>query len=280
MFWKNQISNRVVTRGARERWTSLLPDSIAEALLCSPRITIVDGDIIAEKIGLSDEMWNTLEQTVNITIHSASSINLLSGLPKMSRSVIQPTLELAECSLKFRNLERFVYISIAYCNTHLWKLTEAADVPVQEDIYPLGQEKDSGQQALEAWNEVQTTGTSHEYRSYDFPFAYAYAKHLTERLITHKFNKHDISNKLLIIRPSAIAPAIELPYQGFSSPASTPSTVLAASIVLYPGRHMVIAGRCQDPWKETTMDEVPVDVVVDRLLIHTAFATSGCIHAV
>lgn len=159
-------------------------------------------------------------------------------------------------------------------------MTEAADVPVQEDIYPLGQEKDSGQQALEAWNEVQTTGTSHEYRSYDFPFAYAYAKHLTERLITHKFNKHDISNKLLIIRPSAIAPAIEFPYQGFSSPASTPSTVLAASIVLYPGRHMVIAGRCQDPWKETTMDEVPVDVVVDRLLIHTAFATSGCIHAV
>ncbi|OJJ82552.1 uncharacterized protein ASPGLDRAFT_67980 [Aspergillus glaucus CBS 516.65] len=238
--------------GARERWTSLLPDSIAEALLCSPKITIVDGDIIAEKMSLSDEMWNTLEQTVNITIHSASSINLLSGLPKMSRSVIQPTLELAECSLKFRNLERFVYISTAYCNTHLWRLTEAADVPGQ------------------ATNTAFTIS----------PFAYAYAKNLTERLITHKFNKHDISNKLLIIRPSVIAPAIEFPYQGFSSPASTPSTVLAASIVLYPGRHMVIVGRCQDPWKETTMDEVPIDVVVDRLLIHTAFATSGCIHAV
>lgn len=89
-----------------------------------------------------------------------------------------------------------------------------------------------------------------------------------------------IPNKLLIIRPSVIAPKIEFPYHGFSSFASRPSTALAASIVPYPGRHMLIAGRCGDPWKETAMDKVPVDMIVDRLLIHTVFATSGCVHAV
>lgn len=35
-----------------------------------------------------------------------------------------------------------------------------------------------------------------------------------------------------------------------------------------------------DPWKNTTLDEVPVDVVVNRLVAHIAFGSDGCVHAV
>ncbi|KAI9925340.1 hypothetical protein AWENTII_011819 [Aspergillus wentii] len=267
------------TQGAHEKWKSLLSEQSAATLLESKKITVINGDISIPKMGLWFDTLEELEQSVNIVIHATSSIDLLGDLGEMSRSVIAPTLELASLALNFQNLERFVYVSTAYCNAHLWTETDATDVPVKEEIYHLENEVELGSQALAAWSEIQETGTSSEYTSHDFPWAYAYAHHLTERLVTDLFASHDAFEKLLIIRPSMIGPAIEYPHPGFSS-SSTPLTALAASILLYPGRHMRIAGRAKNPWTETTLDEVPVDVVVDRLLMHLVYGTTGCVHAV
>lgn len=53
-------------------------------------------------------------------------------------------LKASRMLVEVSKLERFIYISTECSNTHLWKLTGATDVPVQEDIYPLGQETDLG----------------------------------------------------------------------------------------------------------------------------------------
>lgn len=241
-------------------------------------MTVVDGDMTDDEMELSEKDLLLLCNSVNIVIHAASRYNLRNSLWELSYPMIAPSLSLLQMALQFPHLQRFVFISSAYANAHLWMASESSDVPVEERIYPLNPE---GEDLRQTWRDVQKTGTSREYESHDFPWPYAYAKHLAERLIMHKASEYNASEKMLILRPSVIGPADELPYPGFCTALSAPSsTAIAASYILHPGRRIVLSSRCQNPNQEATVDEVPVDVVVDRLLVHVALGTVGCVHAV
>lgn len=214
-------------------------------------------------------------------IHAATPIRLKNSLRELSYTVIAPTLCLAQYALKFPKLEKFVFLSTAYANAHLWNTSTAHDVEVEERLYSLSKEaEDPCQTAPEAWRQVQAEGSSDEYDAHDFPWPYAYAKHLAERLILNKASDKGVLDKFLIIRPSVVGPADQFPYHGFTTPYSTPSTACAAAYALHPGRKIMLASRCENPERQATIDEVPVDVVAERLLVHTALGTSGCVHAV
>ncbi|KAJ5084732.1 hypothetical protein NUU61_009311 [Penicillium alfredii] len=267
---------------AKAKWNDMLPTSIAATLTRSERMTILDGELgNTATMDLEDDVLQMLKQTVHIVIHAASSIHLRMSLRELSYSVTAPTLCLTQYALKFPHLERFVFVSTAYANAHLWKTNESADVAVNERVYPLnGESQDDYETAVRAWHEVQKNGSSEEYDAHDFPWPYAYSKHLAERLILHKAAEKKALHRVLIIRPSVVGPADNLPYPGFAVPYATPSTACAAAYTLHPGRQIVLSSRCQNPNKEATIDEVPVDVVVDRMLAHTAAGTSGIVHAV
>lgn len=262
------------------KWAELLSPSFMATVLKSDCMTVLEGDITKENMGLSDSDIQTLHNTVNMVIHAASSINLRDPLKKLAQSVIAPSLALADLALGSPKLERFVFVSTAYANAHLWMEHHALDVPVDEKIYPLAHEDGSYISAIEAWDELQKTGTTGEFRSHNFPWPYGYAKQLTERLLVERAAQQNKLQKLLILRPSVIGPADELPFPGFTTPWSTPSTACAAAYVLHPGCRILMATRFKNPNRDSTIDEVPVDVVVDRLLVHLALGTSGCVHAV
>ncbi|RAH72157.1 male sterility domain-containing protein [Aspergillus aculeatinus CBS 121060] len=278
----------VLCRGGRkralERWLEHLPMTIFRPVFqAANSIAVLDGDITRPRMGLSESEWKKLEESVHIVVHAASSINLLSRLPAMSKSIVIPTVSLAELALDFVNLERFVYISTAYSNSHLWKpQAPAADVVVRERIHPLGGDtEDWAQSALKAWEEIQARASSTEYESQDlFPWAYGYAKHLTERLLVHHFSEAGASDKLLIIRPSIMGPACKFPFPGFCVPSSTPFITVTAMIIPDRGREIVFNSRLKDPYHEATLDEVPIDVVADRLWAHLALGTTEFVHAV
>lgn len=277
-----RLTRRPILRKAKAKWSTMLPASQVTALLQHSSVTILDGELgDTATMGLSEETLQLLKSTVHIIIHAASAVNLGSSLREMSYTDMAPSLCLIRYALKFPNLERFVFVSTAYANAHLRKSNTSSDVPVEEKIYPLnGEKEDYYASAVQAWEQVQRTGSSDEYEAHDFPWPYGYGKHLSERLLLHKASEHDALDKLLIIRPSLIGPAEEFPVPGFASPHSTSLTRLAAAHMLHPGRRITLATRCKDPHTESTIDEVPVDVVVDRLLVHTALGTAGCVHAV
>ncbi|KAJ5777026.1 hypothetical protein N7520_000272 [Penicillium odoratum] len=265
---------------------------MAAALFQSSCITFLSGDITLKKMGLHETDWRQLKKSVQVIIHAASPISLTSSLQNLATSIIAPSISLAETAMEFEDLQNFIYISSAYANAHLWKTSNLSNVPVKESIYSLGphgsvydsQSLSSwagfGPQTENEWRSVLETGTSIEFDYNDFPWPYAYAKHLTERLLINAFMQNETSEKLLIVRPSLLGPAISQPYPGYSSSTSTTSTELAAAILLYAGKHIKIPTRSADPENEVTMDEIPVDVVVDRLLAHAAKGTYGCVHAV
>lgn len=260
----------------------MLPPAVVKEFLDSDRMTVMDGELgDTATMNLSDEELQMLKRTVHIFIHAASSITLKHSLRELSYTVIAPTLCLTQYALKFQNLERFVFLSTAYVNSHLWTTGRCSDVSVDEIVYGLNGNIDaSWETAPEIWKELQKNGTSEEYEAHDFPWPYAYAKHLAERLVLNKAAQKNALDKVLIVRPSAVGPADEFPYPGFTTPFSTPSTACAAAVALHPGRKIHLATRCENPDEQVTIDEVPVDVVADRVLVHTALGTNQCVHAV
>lgn len=271
-----------MTSKAKAKWSGMLPPSAAQILTQNERMTILDGELgNTATMNLSEETLQMLKRTVHIVFHVASSAQLQNSLRELAYTVLAPSICLTQYALKFPNLERFVFFSTAYANAHLWKVQESTDVSVDERIYPLGrEEEDYYKIALEAWSAVQKTGSSDEYDAHDFPWPYAYAKHLAERLVLQKAAERNKMDKVLIVRPSVLGPADKFPYPGFATSDGAPSTACAAAYMLHPGRRIKLSTRFENPNQESTIDEVPVDVVVDRTLVHVALGTSGCIHAV
>ncbi|KAE8368488.1 male sterility protein-domain-containing protein [Aspergillus caelatus] len=261
-----------------EVWRQYLPSKYIECLYDTELVTAIKGDILEPNLGIDEGHLQALHKRVNIVIHTASPINLMSSLEKLANPVMHGSENVAHFALQCHQLDRFVYVSTAYVNAFLYQESDDSDPYVEETIYPLGRGWISD--VRDEWEQVQREGDSQEYKAHNFPWPYGYAKHLTERLVLSKFSATGEAGKLLILRPSVIAPAQTFPYQGFSVPKSTPTTVFAAGFTLTPVLVARVASRANDPDTESTIDEVPVDAVVDRLLVHLAKGTTGPVHAV
>lgn len=257
-----------LNRSLEKKWKEWL-GSEADALLSADNLVVVQGDI--ETMDM-DTVFEGLKPELNIIIHVASTINLARPLKQIKKMIVYASMNLATLASKCNNLERFVYVSTAYANANLYQSRGTANVKIEEQIYPF-----AGDTTADEWEELLKNDEPFQFKDFvdQFPYAYAYAKHLTERLLQEK-----LGDKLLIMRPSIIGPAQSYPFEGYSMPLSTPSTLFSAAILLTPSRSMVLATRAANPMLEATSDEVPVDVVSDRLLAHLAYGTTGPVHAV
>lgn len=63
----------------------LLPSNLASRLVQSKKITVLDGDITREHLGLKQNELVALQRKVTTVIHAASSINLQHDLSRMTK---------------------------------------------------------------------------------------------------------------------------------------------------------------------------------------------------
>lgn len=249
-----------------------------------------------KNLGLDSSTIVGLQQKITCVIHAASSINLRHNLSRIAPIIVQGTLNVADFALGCRALGQFVYISTAYANSHLHYSNPKTVPQISERIYPLATEGVTSRQADLEWAHLQEHGTTAEYEAHRFPWAYAYAKHLTERLLISIFQTDDISEtcttsslsnsiesdstpKLLIIRPSIIGPAESFPKPDWQVAFSAPVTGFLAFLILTPAKRLTFYSQFNDPSHEAFIDEVPVDVVANRIITHTFMGTSGIVHA-
>ncbi|UDD66012.1 hypothetical protein AFCA_013173 [Aspergillus flavus] len=266
----------VVRRRLRSSWTQWLPEPILNTLCDPSRVTAFDGDILLPDMGLTKDTLDMVRTHVHVIIHAASSINLAKPLAGLFDVIIRASDMIGGFALSCPKLDRFVYVSTAYANGHLGPSGHTSDIEVDERIYDPG----SSASVIEELSEVEKHGTSKVYEAHDFPWPYAYAKNLTERLLVRRFQDHRATNKLLMVRPSIIGPSQSVPYPGFCLPLSAPLLMFAAGMALSTSRDMRIGTNLTDPDSQATLDGVPADVVADRLITHVAAGTTGCIHAV
>ena len=260
----------------------LLPSRIVYDLRACNKIRVLTGDVTLPDFGLDQKTLQDLQSKVSIYIHSASSIKLKAGLREMTSIVVKPSLVAAEMALGFTHLERFVFVSTAYVNGHLHWLPSGDsvinDCMVDERIYPLRTVTSDGDAQAELRN-IKEFGTTPEYSCLSHPYAYSYTKHLTERLLLSKFEAAGCKDQLLVFRPSCIGPAEQEPFPRFEATGSTPLTTVTCAVIMATPSKVLCPSNLVDPEK-ATIDEVPVDIVVNRLVVHLAMGTSGCVHAV
>lgn len=315
-------------------WQKHLGAQFASRLQTSGKITGWDGDITQPALGLSEKHIQILRSQVDYFIHTASSINLAASLSRITPSVILATLEAARLALGCKKLAHFVYVSTAYVNAHLHDLVDGTDHgTISEDIHPLKDGSLTLESASSELKSILESGMPPDPTTLrHFPWAYAYAKHLTERLLRNLFtvapgveSMHDASSNtrqenqeerldlaeltsdalpnreststsdsetaastppipskpsLLILRPSCIGPALQSPFPHYSIARSTPLTgVAAAFITSLDVKPLLGASPHDNALSENWTDEIPVDVVVNRLLLHLAAGTQGVVHA-
>lgn len=200
----------------------------------------------------------------------------------MSSIVVDPSLVAADMAMSFTHLERFVFVSTAYVNGHLhWLPVEEGtrhDCVVDERIYPLRTVASDDDAHAEHRN-IKEFGTTPEYSCLSHPYAYSYVKHLIERLLLSTFELAGCEKQLLIFRPSCIGPAEQEPLPHFEAPGSSPLTTVTCAVIMASPGKVLCPSNLVDPTK-STVDEVPVDIVVNRLVVHLAMRTFGCVHAV
>ncbi|CAK1362719.1 uncharacterized protein RHO25_007028 [Cercospora beticola] len=276
----------VLVRGGSERfWTRMrqyLPAALVENVRSSKKIVVMRGDITCPQLGLQQEIITLLQRVVTIFIHAASTINLKQKVEHTTKDIILSSLEAAKLAISCARLERFVYVSTAYVNAFLHfqasKGGSISECRVEERTYPLRSDDSVDSSAAELKNLLEF-GTTPEYSCIPHPYAYSYAKHLTERLLLETFKKAGLEHALMIFRPSIFGPAEREPFPQFEVAGSAPGSSMLAFILASPPVRARFACHIADP-ANAKFDEIPIDMVVNRLLVHIAYGTSGCVHAV
>ena len=164
---------------------------MTEQLRLSGSIRIVEGDIEKPEVGMSPEDLATIRSEVNFFIHSASSINLRAKLARLVSPIVDASIQIANLALMCPQLDHFVYVSTAFANSHLHDPKTPRRTFIEERIYSLDDSDDALDSAENELAEVRKLGNVPE--SATFPFAYGYAKHLTERLLTGLFSSSPVS---------------------------------------------------------------------------------------
>lgn len=244
---------------AAEAWKESMPHQI-EAIRSSGKMTLVVGDVTKINFGISADQLSEITAETTIAIHSAANTSFKMSLSTAVHQNLMPLLEFAKLASAFKSLRRFIQVSTAYCNSF------REDGVIEEKVYPLGDPE------LEL-RDIMETGTS-EYAS-RFPWAYAYSKHLGERLLLQRFPQLPI----LIVRPSSIGSAVHSPYPLYGPRKSLPIESLFTVFISNPGTGIFHPAKGHASGTNI-FDEVPMDWVANIILLHTSAGTNGVIHAV
>ncbi|KAF8142841.1 male sterility protein-domain-containing protein [Mycena galopus ATCC 62051] len=251
----------VLVRGSVARARTLLaetmPDQI-ELMLATGRIQFVVGDVTVQDFGIDSAVLSEMVDNVTVIIHAAANISLKASAKRAVADNCLPTLQLAQLAATFRNLPTFVYISTAYANVFL------PDGVVHEKIYDLGD-------AEVQLSDILARGSTASLPN--FP-PYTFSKHLTERLLISR----NPALPLLIVRPTYIAPAISQPYPYYHRRSSCPLSTYIRAYMTAPDSGVFHVSP-QHTSGSNILDEIPVDLVANLILLHIMRRTTGVVHA-
>ncbi|KAJ7734427.1 male sterility protein-domain-containing protein [Mycena metata] len=199
---------------------------------------------------------------VTLVIHAAANISLKAPLQQAIYNNCLPTLRLAELAVsRFTRLSTFAYVSSAYANCFL------PDGKVEEKIYEVGNVEHQ-------LAEILATGSLYPGSVPHWIWPYTCAKHMTERLL---MSRHP-TLPLLILRPTCIAPAISEPHPYYARAGSCPLSTYIREYMKAPDSGVIHVSPRHRPGSNI-VDEIPVDLVANLLLLHLDRATNGIVHA-
>ncbi|KAL4866958.1 hypothetical protein BDV12DRAFT_187055 [Aspergillus spectabilis] len=240
---------------AVRKWESTMPQQI-DNILDSGKVELITGDLSKPGLGLDPAIREKMRNEVTSIINTAANISLVENLEKSIRDNCQTAVALFNMASEFHHVQHFVHFSSLAVNSFL------PGGVVEERLYS------SPGSVSEAEELVGQPGADPSKLLLDERYAWPYgqAKHLAERLLLGRSS----SIPVLIIRPSAIGPAIAEPFALYGPDKAIPMhTLLLCFSISDIGR----VGTT-----DHVFEEVPVDLVANCCLLHLAKKTTGVVH--
>ncbi|KAI5638124.1 male sterility protein domain-containing protein [Phthorimaea operculella] len=198
-------------KSVTERRDAILADPLFDRLHktkpgFSDKIQIVEGDIQAIQLGISEKDQATLSKEVTFIFHIAATTRFDEPLPQATITNVRGTREVVKLAKTCRNLSSFIHISTAYSHA-TWSrvktdvLEEFYDVPISpEQLIDMVEKND-----VEGLNHLEKTLLQ------DWPNTYAITKAVAEEVIRTQTAGLPAS----IVRPSIVISAYREPAPGW-----------------------------------------------------------------
>ncbi|GLE07792.1 hypothetical protein PINS_up018458 [Pythium insidiosum] len=203
-------------------------------------------------LGLSDEDQRLLRENVQITIHSAATVQFNEPLEVAVEMNCMGALNMAQFVKTCPRVQCHLHVSTAYVNSNLRVLR------IREELYPLDFNVED---ALDAVTKASPSDLErlHVNLIGTYPNTYALTKSMAEHLITKLIGD---AVPLVIFRPTIIGAAWKEPVPGWTDQIAAAGAIFLAVgmgvLTMLPG----------DP--RNVADIVPVDLAVNNLLVAIA----------
>ncbi|KAG4076705.1 hypothetical protein HA402_001992 [Bradysia odoriphaga] len=165
------------------------------------RICLIEGDLGALNLGLSDNQRQELIDNVEIVLHAAADVRFDKTLQQLCLSNVRGTREVITLTKEMKNLLVFAYISTAYSHS-------PRDV-IEEKFYPAPVDPDQMIRVAEYYSERDTDVFETVTTPLIGPWqnTYVFTKALTEELV----RQASLHVPTVLIRPSIIIATHEDP---------------------------------------------------------------------
>lgn len=179
-------------------------------------VKAVQGDMLEDRLGVSDEDRQLLEDNVNIVFHSAATVRFDEQLRLALQMNVMGVRQMVQLCRRFKHLLVFVHTSTAYAN---------CDRPyIEEKIYPPPMEPSKLLDAA-SWMTDDVMQAITPKLIEPMPNTYTYTKKMAESLLVHE----GIDMPLAIVRPSIVTATWKEPLQGWVDNYNGPSGLYIAT---------------------------------------------------
>ncbi|XP_034827897.1 putative fatty acyl-CoA reductase CG5065 [Maniola hyperantus] len=210
------------------------------------KMQIIDGDMSAPDLAISDTNRQLIIEEVDMVIHAAATIRFDEELKKAVLLNVRGTKLILELAKKCKKLKLFTHISTAYCHLHE-KLLEERPYPPPADPHKIID-------AVE-WMDEETIATITPKLLSKLPNSYAFTKALGEALAVEAMEHIPV----IILRPSIVIPIWQEPVPGWTDNINGPTGLLIGA-----GKGVIRTMYCKS---NSYADYLPVDVFINGIMI-------------
>lgn len=228
----------------------------------SSKVVPVSGDIMFDRLGLSDNDYNMVVAKTHLIVHMAATVNFDERLDVSVKMNVLGSMRVMAIAQKSPKLLAFVHMSTCYVNYN----RNGRHQVVRETIYPLPFDADDMCKFILAQDPalIQLV-TDRVLKQYGFPNTYTLTKSMGEQILERR--KGNLP--LTIIRPAIIGCAWREPMPGWVD-----ALTAAGGIYLMAGLGILKEMHCRGA---NAADIIPVDYVVNSTLkllhrTHTYYA--------
>ncbi|XP_070134940.1 putative fatty acyl-CoA reductase CG5065 isoform X1 [Drosophila bipectinata] len=210
------------------------------------KVSIYQGDVTFDLLGLSGESLKHVTENTNIVFHMAATLKLEGNLRDAIDMNLLGTRRALDVAKQMKQLEAFIHLSTAFCN---------CDQEVMyEKVYEFPH-KPEDLMRLAEWMDVKTLDAITPDLLKPHPNTYTYSKRLAEILV----RDHYESMPVIIARPSIVTPALAEPLPGWVDNMNGPTGVLIGA-----GKGVIRSMICNGELKS---EVIPVDIAINGLIL-------------